>query len=51
MHWTDGMDAKAASIRFAFAAWRYALGGKDKTITLRECIRWLELLENQNGNG
>lgn len=43
-HWSDGMDAKAASVMFAYAAWRYALGGKDKNVPIRECIRWLELL-------
>lgn len=51
MHWSDGMDAKSASIRFAFAAWRYALGGKDKTVSLRECITWLELLEAESDRG
>lgn len=44
-HWSDGMDAKTASVAFAFAAWRYAIGGRDKNVSIRECIRWLELLE------
>lgn len=48
MHWSDGMSAKSVSISMAYAAWRYALGGKDKTVSIRECIKWLELLEVQN---
>jgi len=46
-HWSDNMDAKAASVRLAFAAWRYALGGKDREIPIHECIKWLQILEAQ----
>jgi hypothetical protein len=49
-HWTDGRDAKSASISFAFAALRYALGGEDKTVSIRDCITWLELMEAQRND-
>ena len=45
----DHTGAKAFSIGMAYAAFRYCLGGTDKRFTIRECIRWLELLGESDG--
>jgi hypothetical protein len=47
-HWSNGMSAKSVSVAMAYAAWRYALGGKDNNVPIRECIEWLEIMEKEN---
>lgn len=41
---SDHSEAKIFSITMAYAAFRYCLGGNDKTHTIKDVIRWLELL-------
>lgn len=42
-------DPKAFAVRIAWAAWRYCIGSRDERFSLRDCIRWLELLEGDGG--
>lgn len=41
----DRMGPKVFSVVIAFACFRYAIGGADKSYSIDDCVRWLRCME------